>query len=136
LLDNVEADDRDEPPINRALTQDGALPVTVTCKLEERDAPIYEHLGTRSITIQQAGENTIRIAHVDEDGDIDEGDVSIFMNVQNKVQQSATGQPRPTAPTTQPRSDALLALRAAGIDFSVSEAAMRQWLNNSLHLAT
>ena len=103
MLDNVEADDRDEPPINRALTQDGALPVTVTCKLEERDAPIYEHLGTRSITIQQAGENTIRIAHVDEDGDIDEGDVSIFMNVQNKVQQSATGQPRPTAPTTQPR---------------------------------
>ena len=69
--------------------------------------------------------------HVDDDGDVDEGDVSIFMDVQTKLQQSLTGQPRPSAPTTQPKSDTLLALRAAGIDFSVPEADMRQWLNNN-----
>jgi Cysteine-rich secretory protein family len=131
LLDNVEADDRDEPPISRALTQDGTLPVTVTCKLEERDAPIYEHLGTLSLTIQSGGVNTIRIMHVDEDGDIDEGDVSIFMDVQSKVQQGATAQPPPAAPTTQPRRDVLVALRAVGIDFSVSEVSMRSWLSNN-----
>jgi hypothetical protein len=133
LLDNVEADDRDEPPIDRALTQDGNLPVTITCKLEERDAPIYEHLGTRSITMQQGGETTIRITHVDEDGDIDEGDVSIFLSVQTKVQQGGTAeppQPAPAGPSPRP-VDTLSKLGAVGIDFSVSEASIRDWLNNS-----
>ena len=134
LLDNVEADDGDEPAIGRVLTQEGGLPVTVTCKLEERDAPIYEHLGTRSLTIPTGGANTIRIADVDEDGDIDEGDVSIFMEVLGRVQQGVTEQPPPPpspAPAAQPRRDTLDALRAVGIDFSVPEQSMREWLNNS-----
>jgi hypothetical protein len=135
LLDNVEADDRDEPPIDRVLTQEGNLPVTVECKVEEHDGgidPVWEHIGTRSLTIQQAGANSIRIAHLDDDGDVDEGDVSIFFDVQSKLQIGLTGQPLPTAPTTRP-SDTLLALRAVAIDFSVPEGVLRQWLNNPSH---
>ena len=37
LLDNVEAGSRAEPQIDRVLTQEGGLPVTVTCKVEEHD---------------------------------------------------------------------------------------------------
>ncbi|MGH8604397.1 MAG: hypothetical protein ACREXR_16945, partial [Gammaproteobacteria bacterium] len=91
--------------------------------------PEWEHIGTRPLTIQQAGANSIRITHVDGKGDVDEGDVSIFLNAQSKIQIGSTGQPLPTAPTTQP-SDTLLALRNVGIDFSVPEADLRQWLNN------
>lgn len=133
LLDNVEADDRDEPRIDRALQQDGMLPVTVTCKLEERDAPIYEHLGTRTVTVAQGGDTTIRITHVDGDGDVDEGDVSIFLSVQTRILQPGTAQPPlppPAGPSPRPR-DKLARLGAVGVDFSVSEASIRDWLDNS-----
>jgi Cysteine-rich secretory protein family len=136
LLDNVEADDRDEPQIDRALRQDGMLPVNITCKLEERDAPIYEHLGTRTVTVAQGGDTTIRITHVDGDGDIDEGDVSIFMNVQTKILQPGTAEPPrpplppPAAPSPRPK-DKLAKLSSVGIDFSVSETSIRDWLDNS-----
>jgi hypothetical protein len=132
LLDNVDADDLEEPAINRVLTREGGLPVTVTCKLEERDAPIYEHLGTRSLTIPTGGPTTIRIAHVDDEGDIDEGDVSIFMEVLGRVQQGATEQPPPPPPPgPQPRRDTLMALSEVGIDYSVSEQSIREWLANA-----
>jgi hypothetical protein len=132
LLDNVDGDDLEEPAINRVLTREGGLPVTVTCKLEERDAPIYEHLGTQSLTIQTGGANTIRIADVDEDGDIDEGDVSIFMEVLGRVQQGATEQPPPPPPPPPaPRRDTLISLGQVGIDFSVPEQSIREWLANS-----
>jgi len=136
LLDNVEADDRDEPPIDRALQQDGVLPVTITCKLEERDAPIYEHLGTRSLTVPLGGDTIIRITHVDEDGDVDEGDVSIFLSVQTRILQLSTAEPAqpplppPAGPSPRPR-DKLAQLGSVGIDFSVSEASIRDWLDNS-----
>lgn len=133
LLNNVEADDLDEPVIDKALTQEGSLPVTIECKAEEHDGgidPRWEDLGTRSLTIQQAGENVIRIAHLDDDGDVDEGDVSIFFDVQTKLQIGMTGQPPILAPPTLP-SDKLMAMRTIGIDFSVPEADLRQWLNNS-----
>jgi hypothetical protein len=134
LLDNVDGDDLEEPAINRVLTREGGLPVTVTCKLEERDAPIYEHLGTQSLTIATGGPSAIRIADVDEDGDIDEGDVSIFMEVLGRVQQGVAEQPPPPPlppPGPQPRRDTLIALREIGIDFSVSEQSIREWLANS-----
>jgi hypothetical protein len=135
LLDNVEADDRDEPAIGRVLSQEGVLPVTVTCKLEERDAPIYEHLGTRSLTIATGGPTAIRIADVDDEGDIDEGDVSIFMEALGRVQQGVAEQPPPPppppAPPPAPRRDTLMALGEVGIDFSVPEQSIRDWLANA-----
>jgi hypothetical protein len=53
LLYNVEAGSRAEPPIDRVLKQDGALPIKVTCKVEEHDGGIgarWEHIGTHSET--------------------------------------------------------------------------------------
>lgn len=79
LLDNVDGDDLTEPPINRSLTSLGTLPITITCRLEERDAPIYEHIGTKTITYNTGGFNFMRINRGDE------GDVSVFFDIQTKV---------------------------------------------------
>jgi hypothetical protein len=91
--------------INRpSLVQQGGLPVTVTCSVQERDGPflffddpVWEHVGTVSTPSSAAGQGSIQINQNDDEGDVT---VNLTVTALGVIQQpSVPSEPPPLAPT-------------------------------------
>ncbi|WP_158549179.1 RICIN domain-containing protein [Lysobacter silvisoli] len=113
--------------IDRQLTHEGPLPVTVTCHVREFDRGIFdpdvwEVVGTTTRTFAAAGPGSMGM-------DNDEGKVTLNFKIEpvGVIQQPATVEAPPLAPLP---IDAFQAMRYSGLDFSVPETDLRQWLAN------
>lgn len=128
LIGQVEKNTGGTIDVNRSLTHEGGLPVTVTCHVREfdrgvLDADVWEVVGTETRTFAAPGPATIQM-------DGSEGKVTINLVVSpplGVIQQPLTVEPRPAVAT---KIDALRALQLAGVDASVPAAELAQWLKN------
>lgn len=126
LVRKVEKNTGGTIDVNRSLTHEGELPVTVTCHVREFDRGVFdpdvwEVVGTVTRTFGAAGPGTILM-------DSSEGKVTINLTVSpplGTIQQPLSAEQPQAVPT---KIDAMHALRLAGIDFSVPEADLRDWL--------
>lgn len=126
LVGKVEKNTGGTIDINRSLIHEGELPVNVTCHVREFDGGVFdpdvwEVVGTVTQTFGASGPGTIRM-------DNSEGKVTINLTVSpplGVIQQPLAVEPLQAVPT---QIDAMYALRLAGIDFSVPEAELRDWL--------
>lgn len=128
LVRQVEKDTGGTIDVNRSLVHQGGVPVTVTCHVREfdrgiLDADVWEVVGTGTRTFNAAGPGTIQL-------DNSEGKVTINLTVGPRLgviqQPLSAEQPQAVAS----KIDAWQALPLAGIDFSVPEAELKEWLGN------
>ncbi|WP_210023917.1 RICIN domain-containing protein [Methylocaldum sp. RMAD-M] len=127
LVGMVEKDTGGTIDVNRTLIHESGLPVTVTCQVREFDRGIFdpdvwEVVGTVTRTFGAAGPGTMQM-------DNSEGKVTINFTIEplGVIQQPLSAEQLQAVPI---KIDAMHALRLAGVDFSVPEADLRDWLSN------
>jgi hypothetical protein len=114
--------------VGRSLIHEGVYPVTVTCHVREFDRgffddDVWEVVGTVTRTFAAAGPGTIQM-------DNSEGKVTINLTLSpplGVIQQPLSTEQPAALPT---KIGPLLALGMVGVDFSVPQADIRDWLSN------